>query len=184
MGRPCANTGQRTGWTVRVGDEHGLWSDWAESAFCTVPPLCDAGWSGRWIAVAATAAARRGFSLPLTGPVVVRATLHFAAQGLGRFALDGAWINADARDPSDTARTRVVSRSYDVTAELAAGDVTHVLAVVVGLGHYRQVLDTTRLVAELVMEHTDGSTTRIVTDEQWSTGPTSLTIEDPFYAEA
>ena len=167
-------------WAVRVEDEHGMLSEWSETVQFAVPPLTVDDWIGRWLAIPPTKAARIDFACDADP---VRAMLHFAGQGLLRAAIDGVVINADARDPSDTARTRVAGRSYDVTACLDGPRKNHSLAFVGVLGHHHEVLDAPRLIAELWIYSSDGSIQRITTSDQWKVAQTSLLSEDPFYEE-
>lgn len=167
-----------TRWTVRVWDEAGEVSGWADPVELVTGPFTAADWTASWIKIASTHAARTVFTLP-SKPV--RAHLHLAGHGVVRTVLSGRTVNPDSCDPSSTALTRVVSRSYDVTAELRAGP--QVFALVGGLGHYGHVLPAARVIAELVVQLPDGSVLRIGTNESWTHGPTSMVHDVPFYLE-
>jgi alpha-L-rhamnosidase len=170
----------RVRWTVRSWDERGAVSAWAEPVEFPVGPLTEADWTARWIALPPTHAARVEFTLP--GPVR-SAHLYFAAHGLVRAVLDGTPVNAEACDPTRTALGRAAARGYDVTAILRSGTAGHALAIAVGIGHYRAVRSAVHLLAEFVVELTDGRVVRVGTSQDWRHGPTSVVREDPLYLE-
>jgi alpha-L-rhamnosidase len=166
-------------WQVLTLDEQGTASPWSEPAEFVVPPLSADDWAGEWISVAPGHAAVVDVALRSR---VRSAVLHFAAQGLVRVELDGRCVNAGARDPSDTALRRVVSRSYDVTAHLV-GDAVHELALIGARGHLHNVIDRVRMLAELRITYDDGSEQVIATSAAWRELPTTLVREEPFYVE-
>ena len=178
-GSPLA-VGDIVNWKVRTRDDLQQLSLWSETAEFVVPPLRSSDWKGEWITVPTTHAACLHFAVDRP---VRRILIHFAAQGFVRGCLDGQWINADARDPTDAARTRAASRSYDATICFDASRSTHILAFVCGVGHHRKVLDDVRLLLDMTLYFADGSRQTLGTSERWKTAPTSLTTEDPFYIE-
>jgi len=165
-------------WTVRVWDENGDLSPWAEPSELTAGPFCSDDWTGQWIGIPPTHAARLTFTVP---EVPVRAYLHFAGHGLLRVVLNGFTVNPDSQEPSSTTLSRSVSRSYDVTDQLGVGD--QVLALVAGIGHYAQALTDVRAIAQLVLENADGQLTVVGTNKDWKTGPTSVIHDVPFRLE-
>ena len=179
-GGPPLSAGTIVRWAVRVRDDRHTLSEWSEVVEFFTPPLQAADWTGQWISVPATKAALVHFEIV---PSPGRAILHFAAQGWMRAIIDGHVVNAEARDPCDTARTRAVSRSYEVTSCFDQTRSSHVFAFVGALGHHHEVLDAPRLLAELVVTSSSGETKRIVTSADWSIAPTSLLVESPFFAE-
>jgi alpha-L-rhamnosidase len=113
---------------------------------------------------------------------VRRATLYLSGLGLFEASLNGQKISADVLVPalSDYDK-RVFYMTYDVTNHLKAGENT--LAVVLGNGRFfapRVKVPPTRtfgypkLLLQLDIEHSDGGTQRIVSDESWK-----LTTEGP-----
>lgn len=174
--------GDAVQWAVQVADERGMVSDWSSLGGFLVPPQNSSQWRAQWISVAPTMAARTVFTMP-AGSVIRSAILHFAGQGLLRVVVDGTYINSDARDPSDSALPRSVSRSYDVTAALHAAGGEHALALVGARGHLHPVIGRVRMLAELHLEFDDGSRHVVSTDGRWQECRTSLDTESAFYAE-
>ena len=114
----------------------------------------------------------------------VRALLSFTAHGIAKFTIDGVAVTTDELAPGWTAYAdRLNFSSYDVTHLLAQG--RHVLGATVGDGWYgehygfdgafaRAWTGPRALIAQLRLEHSDGSIETIVTDESWratTTGP-------------
>lgn len=165
-------------WTVRVWDENGDVSLWAEPVELVAGPFRPSDWTASWIDIPSGHAARTTFTLP---SAVVQARLHLAGHGLLRALIDGVAVNPDAMDPSSTALSRVAVRSYDVTAELSAG--RHVLALAAGTGHYGHALSNIRALAEIVAELADGTVLQVVSDGSWTHGPTSVVADVPFHLE-
>jgi alpha-L-rhamnosidase len=113
---------------------------------------------------------------------VRRATLYASALGLYRFEVNGSRVGGDFFTPGWTDYTkRVYYQTYDVTAFVRGG--ANALGATladgwysgyVGYGGHRDHYgDKTRLLAELVLEHDDGTRTVIGTDGSWkaATGP-------------
>ncbi|QNE16712.1 Bacterial alpha-L-rhamnosidase [Kribbella qitaiheensis] len=170
----------RLRWAVQTWDEHGTASCWSEPAELVLGPLELTDWTASWVAVLPTKAVRRSFR---TDQAVARATLHLAGHGQFRAAIDGTPVNADACDPSRTALSRATVRSYDVSS-LLESPAEHVVAVAVGIGHYRLALQAARVLAELVVEFADGSVRRIGTGPDWRYADSPVTTDEPFYLEA
>ena len=117
----------------------------------------------------------------LRGEVVVdrpvrRARLHATAHGIYELELDGVRVGTDELTPGFTEyddRTQV--QTYDVTDLLAPGP--HVLGALLADGWYRgqvgilraadQWGDQTAFLAQLHLEHDDGTTTVVGTDASW-----------------
>lgn len=182
--RPAA--GQRALWRVRVRmrDDWSAWSEWA----WWEPALTPADWTARWIVPAevdaGVAGARPTHLLRTTFTLVTpanRARLHITAHGLYEAQLDGIRVGDAELTPGYTeyaARTQV--QTYDLTEALAEGE--HDLTVELSDGWYRgqvgvfryheQWGERTALLAQLEIEHPDGSLTTIATDESWQSAVT------------
>lgn len=167
-------------WTVRTTDELGVVSDWATPAPLVTGPLTAADWKGQWITFPTAHSASTRFRVPGD---VIRATLHFAAAGVVRAVIDDTAINPNALDPADSSLARAVSRSYDATPFLDPTATTHTVSMVATLGHYGQVLDRPRVLAELHLELEDGSTHVVATSSEWRCSPSQLISDEPFYLE-
>jgi alpha-L-rhamnosidase len=124
---------------------------------------------------------RRAFTL---GGPVRRATLYATARGLLELDLNGERVGEAVLAPGWTDyHRRIEYAAHDVTAHLREGENT--LGAIVGEGWYAGYVGfdakragahygrTPQLLAELHVEHADGSRTVIATDERWraTTGP-------------
>ncbi|WP_344210578.1 family 78 glycoside hydrolase catalytic domain [Kribbella sancticallisti] len=165
-------------WTVRVRDEAGAWSQWADPASCETGPWQYDDWSAEWVAHPALTVLRR--KVLLEQPTE-RARLHLTAQGLVRASVNGVAVNADASDPSRTDLSRALYRSYDVTDLLAVGENTIEFAL--GLGHWERSGEDPRLLAELVAHADDGTIMRAGTGAEMDAADAQVTREEPFYLE-
>ncbi|GKQ41494.1 glycoside hydrolase family 78 protein [Streptomyces sp. A012304] len=142
---------------------------------------------------------RRAFTLP-RGRNIATARLHLSAAGNVTLTVNGDPITVDGRpaaadgtnvprlltDQSSYDRT-VLYDTFDVTALLRSGR-ENVLAAELGRGwygvttpqewywHLAPYAGQPRLRAKLVVTHTDGSTTTLVTDKDWlaADGPTTF----------
>jgi len=150
-------------------------------------------WVAQWISSTATGE-RPGFrpAYRLRGEVVVerplrRATLHATAHGLYELELDGARVTSDELTPGFTEyewRTQV--QTYDVTGLLPVG--VHSLEALLADGWYRgsvgilratdQWGTQTAFLAQLDLEHDDGSTTTLGTDASWQWSGTHILQAD------
>ena len=150
-------------------------------------------WQAQWISPTATGE-RPGFrpAYRLRGEVTLdrpvrRATLHATAHGIYELELDGARVTTDELTPGFTEyahRTQV--QTYDVTDLLGEG--THVLDAVLADGWYRGQVGITRasdqwgtrtaFLAQLEVEHADGSTTVLGTDDGWRWSTTHIVAAD------
>ena len=118
---------------------------------------------------------------------VRRATLFTTAHGIYEAELNGVRVGDDELTPGYTEyqhHTQV--QSYDVTALLREG--RNVLDALLADGWYRGQVGMTRahdqwgtetaFLAQLELEHEDGSTTVLGTDETWQWSPSHITLAD------
>lgn len=156
-------------------------------------PLEEAEWRAEWIVPTATSG-KPGFrpAFRLRGEVVVdrpvrRAWLHATAHGIYELELDGARVTADELTPGFTEyATRTQVQSYDVTHLLEIG--SHTLDALLADGWYRgqvgilraadQWGDHTAFLAQLHLEHDDGTTTVVGTDASWQWSTTHIVAAD------
>jgi alpha-L-rhamnosidase len=161
---------------------------WIEHDYDNEPPFeppvdKDEPRSERSATLAAPRYLRRAFELPAP---VVRARVFATAHGLYRLTANGRRIGADELTPGWTDyRQRVAYQTYDVTELLSEGE--NVLGAVLAEGWWSGYVgwDTRsqahhygikpQLLAQLVVDHPDGSRTVIGTDTRWleRTGPLS-----------
>ena len=129
---------------------------------------------------------RREFRLETGHGDVATATLHATAHGVFEAWLNGARVSDDVLSPGWTSyEWRLRYRSYDVTALLAP---TSVLGLALGNGWYRGRLGWasgrayygTELgaLAQLEVTFADGHVQRVVTDADWTAGPSAVLAND------
>jgi len=116
---------------------------------------------------------------------VRRARLFISGLGLYELRLNGAKVGNNVLAPSKTDfRKRVLYDTYDVTAELTSG--VNSLGIMLGNGWFNgqkkywgwqmQWYGSPRVILQLMIEYSDGSTSRIVSDKSWkkSWGPVTF----------
>jgi alpha-L-rhamnosidase len=180
---PALRSGQRIWWRVRVWDDRGEVSDWSEPAWWEIGLLDRDDWQGEWIGAGLVGGARTTIPSPylrrqfaLAQPPL-SARLYITALGLYECHLNGQRVGEDVLAPGWTDyRTRIRYQTYDVTGLLHAGD--NAIGAILGDGWCcgnvswlgRQLYaDRPRLLAQLVIEQSDGSILTIVSDESWKT---------------
>lgn len=204
-GRPIA-LGQVCYWKVRCWDSGDQRSRWSEPAAWEVAPLRPAAWRGaRWIDDGRpNPRTDEAFYEPDPAPVmrhefslakpVVRARLHVAGLGWCVPSINGRKVGDHELDPPWTAfDKRVLFSTYDVTAQLSPGP--NCLGLELGNGWFnplplrmwghlniRDSLATgrPRVIACLVVDHPDGTSTTVVTGPGWTTAGGS-TIRNSVY---
>ena len=199
-------SGQRCHWKVRSWDAAGKVSEWSQPAVWQVAPLAPADWQGaRWIDDGRENPKRdEDFYKPDPAPLlrreftlakpIVRARLHVAGLGWCVPTLNGLRVGDHVLDPQWTAfDKRVLFSTHDVTRQLTAG--ANCLGFTLGNGWFnplplrmwgqrniRDALTTgrPRVIAYLVVEHPDGTTTKVVTGPEWLTSQ-SETLSNSVY---
>ncbi|WP_329480130.1 glycoside hydrolase family 78 protein [Kribbella sp. NBC_01484] len=129
----------------------------------------------RQATIAAPRYYRRSFELPQP---VVRARVYATAHGLYQLSANGQRVGTDELTPGWTDyRERLAYQTYDVTHLLHAGE--NVLGAVLGEGwwsgyvgwdtrsHAHHYGRKPQLLAQLVVDHPDGSRTVVATDGRW-----------------
>ncbi len=182
---PASRT--RIWWRVRVRDEAGDLSPWAEAAFFEIGLLERDDWTAHWITshvqgapgtCPAAAYFRRSFSL---SQPVRHARLYASALGVFECEINGLSAGDLVFAPGWTEyRKRVQTLSLDVTRLLQPGE--NVLGVILGDGWFTGHLGwrnrqfygpTPALLMQLEVEYADDTRERFVTDDHWrtTTGP-------------
>ena len=116
---------------------------------------------------------RKNFTV---GQTVTRATVYVTALGAYEFRLNGQKVGNDVLTPGWSQFTkRVYYQTYDVTGMVQSG--TNTIAALLGDGWYASDLafkgtrlnygGTPRLLAQLVLKLSDGSTQTVVSDGSW-----------------
>jgi alpha-L-rhamnosidase len=126
------------------------------------------------------------FALDAGHGVVAAAWLHVSSLGVFEAFVDGVPVADDVLSPGwSSYEWRLRYRSYDVTTLVGARSV---LGVALGNGWFRGRLgwvgwpanygDRLGLIAQLEISFIDGHHQLVVTDEQWSAGPSSVMAND------
>ena len=171
---------QRVYWRVTVWDEKGDATQ-SESAWFESGILRRKDWKAKWIGAALSGGprstipapyVRKSFALPRA---VESARLYITALGLYECSINGKPVSEDVFTPGWTDyNKRVQYKVYDVTKSLHAGE--NAIGVILGDGwavghvgwnHRQQYVDRPRLLAQLEITLTDGSTMTIVSDRTW-----------------
>lgn len=195
---PALRSGQRVWWRVRVWDHEGQPTPWSDAAWWEMGLLQREEWKGQWIGSSLVGGPRTSSPCPYLRKVfrcdkpVQRARLHITALGMYEASLNGVRIGDDVLTPGWTDYSkRVQCQTYDVTGQLQQGD--NAIGVILGDGWYcgfvswmgRQLWgDRPKLLAQLDVTYSDGSVTRIVTDDSWRTGFGPLLESDMLMGES
>jgi alpha-L-rhamnosidase len=188
QGSPLTS-GERCYWKLRCWDRNGRVGPWSRPAWFEMGLLGQDNWKGKWIGVDAQSSPykpgeapapllRREFEI---AKPIKRARAYVSGIGWCDLYINGRKVGDRVLDPaiSDYSK-RVLYVSHDVTDRLAQG--TNVVGVALGNGWYSNSKhftefgkwgDSPRLLLQINIEHADGSTTSVVSDESWkvSTGP-------------
>jgi alpha-L-rhamnosidase len=190
-GRPLESRERRE---VRVR----VWTDLGSSAWSAPVPveaglLASSAWSAEWVAPT-EGPTTPGFrpAHVLQGSFVVaspvsRARLYATAQGIYEASLNGERVGDLELAPGFTEYAhRIQVQTYDVTELVRAG--RNELSVELADGWFRgsvgvmratnQWGDRTAFLAQLHVDHPDGSTTVLGTDGTWRRGPSRITAAD------
>lgn len=182
------SSGQRVFWQVRYWNQNGEVSPWSEVNTIEMGLLKNSDWKGSWIGLDTAKDSikgtrdviihtpqylRKGFEL---NAKVVSAKLHVTAKGVFDVYLNGENIGDDVMSPGWTPyQKRIETLTYEVTDYLASGK--NILAASLASGWYAGRLgwsktrfgdaDSPKLLAQLEIELSDGSTQQIVSDASW-----------------
>jgi len=192
--------GGRYFWKVRAWNADGKVTPWSPTASFEVAPLTPDDWQGaRWIDDGKdlpenpedlfkddpAPLIRHDFEI---SKPIVRARLHIAGIGYALASLNGGRIADQVLDPPWTNfDKRILFRTHDVTENVAQG--ANCIGITLGNGWYnleplrmwghrvfRESLPSgrPRVIAMLVIEHPDGTQTKVTTGDDWrvADGPT------------
>ena len=197
-GKPLSSRA-RCVWKVRVRDETGNWSGWSKPAAWTTGLLKPEDWTGaKWIGLdeGGPEAAHEHRRLPArylrkefrAASAVRRATATVCGLGFYELYVNGEKIGDRLMDPGLTEYTkRCLYTTFDVTAKLKQGD--NALGVVLGNGRFfaprlsvpvpTVTFGYPKLLLNLRLEFTDGSSQDVVSDESWK-----ITADGPIRANS
>lgn len=181
---------QRASVRVRVCGDDGVISDWSPSAPVETGLLHADDWVASVVGPAWQEDAeelrrpprvRTSFSVAST---VARARLYVSAHGLYEVEINGQRVGDDALSPGWTVYgQRLRYYTYDVTEHLAVGE--NAIGSWLSDGWYRGRLgfhggypnlygSDIGLIAQLEIEHADGTRTVVATDESWEAAPSPI----------
>ena len=200
-GKPL-QSGQRAWWTVRVWDQDGNALPVPAPVFWEAGLLAAKDWSAKWIGSqllggthveAPVPMFRKTFTLP-AGKSINSARLYVTAMGLYEFRLNGQKVGDEELAPFWTDyRKRIQYQVHDVTSMVHAG-MDNAAGALLGDGWYcgytglinrRQLYgDRPKLLAQLIIQFTDGSSQTIATDGSWTTSPSQILSADLFMGES
>ncbi|CAH1002186.1 hypothetical protein LEM8419_03103 [Neolewinella maritima] len=193
---PPVPPGQRRYWQVRVYDQSGTAGAWSAPAYWELA-IAPTDFTASWITLAGETG--EGPSLPshyyrkdfTTRKKVARARLYATSLGVYEMYLNGEKVGDRYFTPGFTSYDhRLQYQTYDVTDRLAKDNT---LGAMVGDGWYHGYQgwkgerayfgDTIGLLAQLVIDYTDGSTETIGTDGSWTAGTGAIAFSDMFNGE-
>lgn len=187
-GKPLLS-GKEYYWKLKIWDEQNAASEWSETQHFSMGLLEKKDWKAKWIGAASVQPVtvqdeniippspllRKEFAL---NKQVKKAKLYATALGVYEMYLNGKKVGDQILAPEWTDYfTRVQYQTYDVTGMLTPNN--NVIGAMLADGWYAGVLFThgkpqrgnygfdRRLLAQLEIEFTDGSTEIINTDESW-----------------
>jgi alpha-L-rhamnosidase len=188
---------QRVYWKVTVWDETGAAND-SETCWFELGLLKRSEWKAKWIGAALSGGSRSTIPVPfLRKPFhlpkpVTSARLYVTALGLYECSINGQIIGDDVFTPGWTDyNKRIQYQVYDVTNLLREGDNTlgatlgdGWAAGFVGLGNRQLYTDKPKLLVQLEVTLSDGSTTTITSDRTWKHQFGPILESDMFMGEA
>jgi len=187
--------GQRVYWKVRAWDREGRPSGYSPAAWWEMGLLAPADWRGAWItrkrAEPLSETERFGDDPAplfrkefLIGKKISRARVYVSGLGYYELRLNGQRVGDQVLDPGWTTYSkRVLYSTYDVTDQLKRGQ--NALGVMLGNGWFNPLplrlfgrinlrdqltVGDPRVIAQLVVDFTDGTSQTIITDESWKVG--------------
>lgn len=178
------NSRDKCFWKVKIWDNHGNESDWSDIAFFSVGLLERSDWNSEWIGLDkepfyvftyvkcfAPVYLRKEFAVDKEISSVV---LYASALGCYEFSINGKKVGEDYFAPGWTDYCkRIYYNSYDVTDLIQSGK-NAIGSVLSGSWyHWPNKGESARITGQLEINYTDGTCTKILTDNSWkaSLGP-------------
>lgn len=178
---PPFDSRQQVAWRVQYRDETGQARDWSAPAHFELGLLSAAEWNAKWIRPSTP-------SDPMQEPVawlrrkfavngdVTQARLYVTARGLFELELNGSRVSSDHFANGWTSyNKRLDTLTYDVTSQLQSGE--NVLQAMLGKGWYAGKIGWSKtignyghdpeLLLQLEIKYADGTSTTLVSDDQW-----------------
>ncbi|MBL7967743.1 MAG: glycoside hydrolase family 78 protein [Prolixibacteraceae bacterium] len=184
---PALKSMQRVYWQVRIWDAKGKATAWSAPAWWEMGLLEAESWKASWINLASepdvkaskpSQYLRKEFN---SAKKVQSARVYVTSLGLYQLFLNGKKVSTDLFTPGWTSyNKRIQYQTYDVTSMIQA---KNAMGAILGDGWYRGNIgwqdqrnyygSKLALLAQLVINYTDGTSETIVSDGSWkaSTGP-------------
>lgn len=180
-------------WRVRTWNEKGEAGNWSEIAKFHAGPMNNNDWDAKWIGVSDVS-----ISAPLLRKEwqlrkpVQEAFVYITGLGYYELYLNGEKVGDHVLDPGTTNyNKRVLYETYDVTDYLQSGH--NAIGVWLGNGWFKHFSSNLfpegrptpysphlQLLFQLHIKHTDGSITRLGSDEGWKTSDSPI-VENSIY---
>jgi alpha-L-rhamnosidase len=181
QGLPLASAA-RYWWKVRVWDKTEKCSAWSAATTFLTGKLKPADWQGKWIGADGDtkhSAVYLQRNIRINKPVQ-HATVFFSGLGYSELAIDGKKVSEDVVGPGFTTyNKRTPYLAFDITDRFGEPG-RHVLDVILADGWYglsndpwvhkfeqNVYVDKPKLLLDLHLQHSDGTETIIVSDEEW-----------------
>jgi len=174
-------------WKVRVWDKDGKASDYSNPSKFEMGLLEQDDWQGLWIGDDKSNASpllRKDFTIKKN---IKQARAYISGLGWYELYINGGKVGDHVLDPAHTEyHKHILYATYDVTDLLMQGE--NAMGVILGNGflsepdHYRYG-DSPRLRMQLNIEHSDGSTTSLVSDDTWKVSGGPVVYNDIFGGE-
>lgn len=175
---------QRIYWRVNVQNNFSEESGWSKVQYFEAGLLNASDWNGKWIESGISEDISESTPCPFfrksieINKKIAQACLYVSAKGLYEFYCNGERVGDEYFNPGWTSyQKRIQYQTYDLTTAITTGE--NVLGAIVGDGWYRGFLvwqgnkntygDKSALIAQLVVDYTDGSYDIFATDETWQT---------------
>jgi len=187
---------ERCWWKVRVWDKDGKASEYSKPAMFEMGLLKQNDWRGEWIGAGgkegkATGAATSSAPLLRKEFAVVkkveRATAFVSGLGWYELYVNGRKVGDHVLDPATSDyHKRTLYVAYDVTDRLHQG--ANAVGVMLGNGWYcdparKKYGDSPRLLLQMHVEFTDGTSMNVKTDQTWKTVSGPITRNDLYGGE-
>ncbi|KMT64811.1 alpha-L-rhamnosidase [Catenovulum maritimum] len=178
QGQPLTSR-QQVFWRVKTWDEQNQMSSWSEVQSIELGLLGNHDWLAKWVGhpnpdgiYNRPQYLRKIFNLDKP---IAQARLYITAKGIFKPYLNGKAISNDVMTPGWTPyHKRIETLTYDITQHLKQGE--NAIGAVLAEGwHTGRIFGPTkkdyvlpmRLIAQLEVQYTDGTTNTIKTDESW-----------------
>lgn len=182
-------SGTRYYWKVKVWDGNNSPSGWSRIAWWEMGLLENTDWKGKWICTAQEKVCpvfRKDFDIRKK---IKKATAFVYGLGWYEMHLNGSKVGDQVLTPANTVYTRRhLYDTYDVTQYLNEGGNTAGLWLADGYGssfskYGWRWMDTKRVIMQMNIEFTDGSSTCVFTDESWKTTDSQILSADIYNGE-